>query len=198
MERNLIIVEGAQGVGKGTITTALRNRLTCTNLMSLAGLPIGCSAEEVMQDRKAEMRAVLHTDNVSWILDRSYITDLVYQRMGKKPYTYEDFNIYNRQLGKLLAQLATNYNICLVLLKATEEEFTKRLVRPNKPVYENMTFAVESSMTQQKIYEEEFDKLEAFIKTQTKQPFKVLKIDTTSNPEDTISYIMEAINVKEK
>ena len=31
----LLIIEGAQGAGKGTISTAIRNKVTCTNLISL-------------------------------------------------------------------------------------------------------------------------------------------------------------------
>lgn len=198
MARNLIIVEGAQGVGKGTITTALRSRLTCTNLMSLAGLPIDSTAYQVFRDRKTEMNSILLSNNLGWILDRSYITDLVYQRMEKKPYSYNDFECYRDKLDNQLVDLTWNYNVYLVLLKASEDEFARRLFRPDKATYENMIFSTKSSMTQQSFYDIEFDRLNELLKTKAKNNFKVLKVDTTSNPEDAISYIMEAINVKEK
>lgn len=201
MARNLIIVEGAQGVGKGTITTALRSRLTCTNLMSLAGLSVNSSKHEVFSERYNELLAVDGSHNLGWILDRSYITDLVYQKMGKKAYTYEDFEDCREELNNLLAySLAFKYNLTLVLLKAPEDDFARRLNRPDKATYENMAFAVESSVEQQRIYEEEMDKIANYVEdvTEGRMSFKYLKVDTTSNPEDAISYIMEAINVKEK
>lgn len=198
MTRNLIIVEGAQGVGKGTITTALRSRLTCTNLMSLAGLPIDSTAYQVFSDRKTEMNSILLSNNLGWILDRSYITDLVYQRMEKKPYSYNEFEHYRDKLDRLLVDLTWNYNVCLVLLKASEDEFARRLVRPDKATYENMIFNSKSSMTQQSFYDAEFDRISELLKAKAKNKFKVLKVDTTSNPEDTISTIMEAINAKER
>lgn len=199
--RNLIIVEGAQGVGKGTITTELRSRLTCTNLVSLAGLPMNSSEYEVFDERLNELQAISNSSSMGWILDRSYITDLVYQRMGKKNYSYEDFESFREDLNNFLAYvLAFEYKLTLVLLKAPEDDFARRLNRPNKAIYENMTFKAESSVEQQRIYEEEMDIIAKYIRdvTEDSQSFKYLKIDTTPNPEDTISIILDEVENDKK
>lgn len=194
MIKNLIIVEGAQGVGKGTITTALRERLTSTNLMRLAGLPITSTAELVFENRRNEMAFMQYSEGLNWVLDRSYITDLIYQKMGKKPYTYKYFSTYRDKLDNQLMYLTFKYNVYLVLLKASEIEFVRRLYRPNKATYENMTFSAKSSMIQQLFYDIEFDRIYELIKPKAVNKFEVLKINTTSNPEVTIDYIMKAIN----
>lgn len=194
MIKNLIIVEGAQGVGKGTITTALRERLTSTNLMRLAGLPITSTAELVFENRRNEMAFMQYSEGLNWVLDRSYITDLIYQKMGKKPYTYSYFSTYRDKLDNQLMYLTFKYNVYLVLLKASENEFVRRLYRPNKAAYENMAFSAKSSMTQQHFYDIEFDRIYELIKPKAVNKFEVLKINTTSNPEVTINYIMGAIN----
>lgn len=194
MIKNLIIVEGAQGVGKGTITTALRERLTSTNLMRLAGLPITSTAELVFENRRNEMAFMQYSEGLNWVLDRSYITDLIYQKMGKKPYTYSYFSTYRDKLDNQLMYLTFKYNVYLVLLKASENEFVRRLYRPNKVAYENMAFSAKSSMTQQHFYDIEFDRIYELIKPKAVNKFEVLKINTTSNPEVTINYIMGAIN----
>lgn len=194
MIKNLIVVEGAQGVGKGTITTALRERLTSTNLMRLAGLPITSTAELVFENRRNEMAFMQYSEGLNWVLDRSYITDLIYQKMGKKPYTYSYFSTYRDKLDNQLMYLTFKYNVYLVLLKASENEFVRRLYRPNKVAYENMAFSAKSSMTQQHFYDIEFDRIYELIKPKAVNKFEVLKINTTSNPEVTINYIMGAIN----
>lgn len=199
--RNLIIVEGAQGVGKGTITTELRSRLTCTNLISLAGLPMDSSEYEVFDERFNELQAISNSSSMGWILDRSYITDLVYQKMGKKNYSYEDFESFREDLNNFLTYvLAFEYKLTLVLLKAPEDDFARRLNRPNKAIYENMDFKVESSIEQQRVYEEEMDAIAKYIRdvTEDNQSFKYLKIDTTPNPEDTISIILDEVENDKK
>lgn len=152
----LLIIEGSQGSGKGTLSSAIRDGVTCTNLISLSGLPLESSAELVYKTRMAELnmlKAIRGSLNI--VMDRSFVSDRVYQVLGKKPYTQEEFNTYYYRLCNKLEELKHYYDVKLVLLTASKEDYVVRhQIRADKPQYENAEFSAENSIIQQEIYKD--------------------------------------------
>lgn len=149
----LIILEGAQGSGKGTISTMLRENIPCTTLMRLSGIKdkskkTGLS--KVFNLRLQELQFLLNTYGceTTYILDRSFMSEKVYCNLGFKEYDFQkEYDI----LKKFLNFIGQYYDVHFIVLSVDESEFTNRLKR-NKAEYEHAKFSVESSIDQQKEY----------------------------------------------
>lgn len=146
----LIIIEGSQGSGKSSVTTYLRENMLNTCLLRLAGLPKDKSNDSSVSYlyHKTVINLVYENkeSGLSWVLDRSYISDFVYAQMGFKDYTFKDeFEMLNDHLG----WVSNFYDIHLIVLTAEDNVYKERLNR-NKAEYQK--FSVESSIEQQKQY----------------------------------------------
>ena len=119
----IIIVEGAQGAGKTTITDYIRHAIPYTNLYRLSGTadstPTGRAKSEKM-----------------------------YCRLGFKEYTFSD--IYEKLLNRLANMDFEIYYITLYL--SDENEFEKRLNRAGKAKNAYAKFNKQSSINQQNAY----------------------------------------------
>jgi deoxyadenosine/deoxycytidine kinase len=152
----LLIVEGAQGVGKTTITRMLREKMPYTVLMSLTGVEdISETGKiKVFREHNTILDTIKHCANcdINFILDRSFITEDVYCLLGYKEYSF-DYEYIDLLLK--LSMLISSYDTKLVLLLASKEEFEKRLKR-NKAQYSKVNFSVEHSVEQQTMYLKSF------------------------------------------
>lgn len=187
----LLIIEGAQGAGKGTISTAIRNKVTCTNLISLAGLPISSSKELVYRTRLAELDMLkdIGTSGLNIVMDRSFLSDRVFQLLGKKPYTAHEFDEYFYELLKKLRALSDYYDIHIVLLTASREAYYERhKKRMDKPVYENLDFSAGNSVLQQYTYSQLFKELKRF------KELKFHTVSTKALKSDTVNKVLKLIN----
>lgn len=149
----LILVEGAQGCGKGTFTTMLRENIPCTTLMRLSGIKdktIETGLQKVFNLRLAELQFLLntHTCETTYVLDRSFMTEKVYCNLGFKEYNFEEEYDLLRNFLDFIGQY---YDVHFIMLSVDTHDFEERLKR-NKAEYEHAKFSVESSVKQQDEY----------------------------------------------
>ena len=159
VRQKLILVHGGQGCGKSSITNALREKMTHTTLMRLAGVPK--QEEACLYSLKYHM-SMLEAVNQSYgsgmnfVFDRSYLCERVYAKMGFKDHSFEK---ETQILQQGICELATRYDIYFVLLTASEETLHQRLNREGKPQFEEVVFSAKNSINQQEAYLDEFDYL---------------------------------------
>lgn len=148
----IIIVEGPQGVGKTTITDFIRNSISYTNLYRLCGThdvtKTGREKSIKMYDALMDYIEKMQNTNVNLLFDRTFFTEEIYCRLGKKEYTFSD--VYERLLDKLSKLDFEIYYITLYL--GNEDEYDKRLNRPQKAKMQKADFEKASSINQQKEY----------------------------------------------
>ena len=160
----VIIVEGPQGVGKTTITDFIRNSIPYTNLYRL------CGTHDVTKSGRAKSikmyRALMNyieemqNTNVNLLFDRTFFTEEIYCRLGKKDYTFTD--IYEKLLSRLANLDFDIYYITLYL--ENENEYCKRLDRPEKAKMAKADFEASSSIIQQREYLKMADEVKENIK----------------------------------
>lgn len=156
-KQKILFLHGAQGVGKTTVSNLLREKLTHTTLIRLAGVP---SLQE-QADKKAMLYHLSLMDGINrtfgtgmnYVIDRSFLCEKVYANLGYKPHTFEEECTI---IENILETMTDYFDIYFVLLKANETTFQTRLQQREKSQFEAVQFKVENSMAQQKEYEKEF------------------------------------------
>lgn len=161
----IIFVHGGQGCGKTTTTNLLREEMTHTTLLRLAGVP---SQQE--DPAHASLRyhySMLEGMNLSagsgmnFVVDRSFLCEKVYANLGFKTYDFEEQNII---ISSCLDILSKHFDVTFVLLTATEETLNQRLNGREKVQFEDVKFNALNSINQQKEYEKEFKNLPKNVK----------------------------------
>ena len=184
----LIVVEGAQGAGKTTFTDYLRYSLSYTNLYRLCGTSdssITCLEKaKKMYDNLLEYMKKLENTSVNLVFDRTFFTEEIYCRLGKKAYSFTD--VYNKLLDEFSK---LDFEIYYLTLYVEDEKvFEERLKRDGKAVFESSKFEVENSIKQQR----EYLKMAEDIKK--KYPnIKVINIRTDRKKEDIEREIREQV-----
>jgi len=150
MKGKLIIIEGAQGSGKTTITRHLRECLLGTTLISMSGVndktKTGKNKCYLYHINTMQYIYDSFSTGMNFVLDRSYFSEKVYCDMGFKPYSInENLNTYLYHLDKIKAV----YDVKVVLLTADRRTFDTRLKRTKHGYQE---FSTESSLEQQSEY----------------------------------------------
>ena len=180
-DSKLILIEGAQGAGKTTITDYIRYSLSCTNLYRLSGTrdssPTGLEKSISMYEILLDYIKKLENTSVNLLFDRTFFTEEVYCRLGKKQYSFtEEYNKLLERFSKL------DFDIYYVTLYLDDEsKYAERLERSGKAVYESSKFGVENSITQQKEYlkmskeiEKKYPKIKV-ININTNRDFEIVK-----------------------
>lgn len=180
-DSKLIVIEGAQGAGKTTITDYIRYSLSCTNLYRLSGTrdssPTGIEKSISMYEILLDYIKKLENTSVNLLFDRTFFTEEVYCRLGKKQYSFtEEYNKLLERFSKL------DFDIYYVTLYLDDEsKYAERLERSGKAVYESSKFGVENSITQQKEYlkmskeiEKKYPKIKV-ININTNRDFEIVK-----------------------
>ncbi len=148
----LIVVEGAQGVGKTTVTDFLRHSLSYTNLYRLSGTSDssieGKKKAEEMYDDLLEYMKKLENKSINLVFDRTFFTEENYCRLGKKEYQFTD--VYEKLL-KQFSDLDFEIYYITLYLKDTDQ-YAKRLDRKEKAAIKYATFEAENSISQQEVY----------------------------------------------
>ena len=148
----LIVVEGAQGAGKTTFTDYVRYSLSCTNLYRLSGTSdtsyTGLEKATKMYENLLQYIKGLENSSINLLFDRTFFTEEVYCRLGKKQYCFtEEFESLLDRFSKL------DFDIYYITLYVENENvFSERLNRKGKAVYEVSKFDIQNSITQQKEY----------------------------------------------
>lgn len=187
----IIIVEGPQGVGKTTITDFIRNSISYTNLYRLCGThdvtKTGREKSIKMYDALMNYIESMQNTNVNLLFDRTFFTEEIYCRLGKKEYKFTD--VYDRLLEKLSKLDFDIYYITLYL--ENEDEYSKRLDRPDKAKMKNADFEKSSSIIQQ----EEYLKMSNEIKNKYKN-INVVNINNSRPIEDVKKELKDLLDWK--
>ena len=165
-KRNIIIVEGPQGVGKSTLANFLRDNLPSTNLYRLSGIndktKTGKEKNEIMYLELIDYMKKLEKTELNMVFDRFFFSEQVYSKLGYKEYLFDD--VYEKLLN-IFYEL--NYNVYFVVLYLKNEKlYEKRLKRVHHNYKE---FSLKSSVDQQKTYLELADYID-------KSKVKVIKV----------------------
>ncbi|MBR3152997.1 MAG: hypothetical protein IKF52_05310 [Clostridia bacterium] len=155
----LIVVEGAQGAGKTTITDFLRHSIKHTNLYRLSGTsdssPEGLKKAEKMYDDLLDYIEKLENVNINLLFDRTFFTEENYCRLGLKEYSFSE--VYERLAKRFFGFDFEIYYITLYL--EDENLYEERLNRDGKAVVSYSKFGKENSIKQQNIYLEMADEI---------------------------------------
>lgn len=148
----LIVVEGAQGAGKTTVTDFIRHSLSYTNLYRLCGTSDttkeGKKKAEDMYIDLLEYIKKMENKSINLLFDRTFFTEENYCRLGKKDYTFND--IYEKLLEDF-SKLDFDIYYITLYLKDTKK-YSSRLDRKDKAKFKNSEFNVENSINQQRVY----------------------------------------------
>ena len=184
----LIVIEGAQGAGKTTITDFLRHTLSYTNLYRLCGTsdstPTGKKKAEEMYVHLMEYIKGLENKSINLVFDRTFFTEENYCRLGKKEYTFTD--VYEKLLEEFSKLDFEIYYITLYL--EDENLYNIRLDRPEKAAFKNSKFEAENSINQQRVY------LEMAEDIKKKYPsIKVFNVENSKTLEETQAELRKII-----
>ena len=184
----LIIVEGAQGAGKTTITDFIRHSLPYTNLYRLSGTSdstaTGKQKAKDMYIDLLEYIKKMENKSINLLFDRTFFTEENYCRLGKKEYSFTD--VYENLLENFAKLDFDIYYITLYL--QDENEFIKRLNREGKAVFKGAEFGMENSINQQRVYLEIADEIKE------KYPnINVINIENSKDLEETKKEIREIL-----
>lgn len=148
----IIIVEGAQGAGKTTITDYLRYVIKHTNLYRLSGISdstiTGLEKSSKMYYNLLNYIKTMENLNINLLFDRTFFTEENYCRLGKKDYSFTE--VYNDLLDKFSKLDFEIYYFTLYL--QDESLFEERLKRDGKVEPAYAKFTVENSVKQQREY----------------------------------------------
>lgn len=184
-KNKLIIIEGATGSGKSSVSTILREQMLSTTLLRLSGIKDKGKTGELKSYSYHTniLNMILESKDcdINWILERSYLSDKIYCNIGLKDYSFEE---QSNILNSMLSELSEVYDVYLFLLVADREVYETRLCR-DKASYER--FSVEFSMQQQQEYINELSCLNNKVKKHI--------IDTTElNEKDVSIKIIEEVS----
>lgn len=184
----LIIVEGAQGAGKTTVTDYIRNSLPYTNLYRLSGTfdatITGKAKSEKMYYDLIEYIDKLQNMSINLLFDRTFFTEEIYCRLGFKEYSFSD--VYEKLLDKLSKMDFEIYYITLYL--DDTDEYVRRLDRSGKAVVKYSKFDKNNSINQQNEYLKMADEIK------NKYPnIKVVNVNTNKPLEEIEKNISEII-----
>lgn len=184
----LIIIEGAQGAGKTTYTDYIRHTLSYTNLYRLSGTAdttkSGLLKAKNMYDNLLKYMESLENNSINLVFDRTFFTEEVYCRLGKKEYSFTE--VYNNLLEKFSKLDFEIYYITLFL--ENEKVYEERLNRNGKAVFEASKFSIDNSIGQQKEYLKLADEIKEMYPN-----INVINIQTDRPKEDVEKKIREVL-----
>ena len=185
----LIIIEGAQGAGKTTYTDYIRHTLSYTNLYRLSGTAdttkSGLLKAKNMYDNLLKYMESLENNSINLVFDRTFFTEEVYCRLGKKEYSFTE--VYNNLLEKFSKLDFEIYYITLFL--ENEKVYEERLNRNGKAVFEASKFSIDNSIGQQKEYLKLADEIKEMYPN-----INVINIRTDRPKEDVEKKIREVLD----
>lgn len=189
----IIIVEGAQGAGKTTITDYIRHAIPYTNLYRLSGTadstPTGRAKSEKMYIDLVDYIEKLQNMSINLLFDRTFFTEEIYCRLGFKEYTFSD--IYENLLNRLANMDFEIYYITLYL--SDENEFEKRLNRAGKAKNAYAKFNKQSSINQQNAYLKMADEI-----AEKYPQINVVKLDNCREEKEVKEEIKNMLEWQEK
>lgn len=187
----IIIVEGAQGSGKTTITDFLRHVVKHTNLYRLNGIndssKSGLEKSKKMYYDLLEYMKKMENLDINLLFDRTFFSEECYCRLGKKEYSFTD--VYSDLLHEFSKLDFDIYYFTLYL--ENENEYETRLKREGKVEPHYGKFGAEASIAQQKTY------LSMAEEIKQKYPnIKVFNIENGKDLELTKKELLEYLSIE--
>lgn len=146
-----IIIEGARGTGKSTVSQIVRGNILNSTLINFTGFNEG-GEEGYRKTMKYYnswfrfFRDMKGTETI-YVHDRFYFSEMVYSFLYKDYSFEEEFQIFNHRLKHSFDE------VHLVLLTITdEEELARRLSRNKKELFGRVAEDVTNSFKQQYFY----------------------------------------------
>ena len=185
----IIVVEGAQGAGKTTITDYLRHSVKHTNLYRLSGISdstmAGLEKSKRMYDDLMDYTKKMENLDINLLFDRTFFSEENYCRLGFKEYSFTE--VYNDLLDKFSKLDFDIYYITLYL--EDENLFEERLKRDGKVEPAYAKFSSQSSINQQRVYLQMADEIAE------KYPnINVFKIENSKALEETEAELKSILN----
>ena len=184
----LIVVEGAQGAGKTTVTDYLRYSLSYTNLYRLSGTADstkeGKMKAKEMYENLLDYIKKMENKSINLVFDRTFFSEENYCRMGKKDYVFTD--VYEKLLDEF-SKLDFEIYYVTVYLKDTNQ-YNSRLQRKGNATLKYSKFESENSIKQQEVY------LQMAMEIKEKYPnIKVVNIENDRDFEETKAELKKII-----
>ena len=184
----LIVVEGAQGAGKTTVTDYLRYSLSYTNLYRLSGTADstkeGKMKAKEMYENLLDYIKKMENKSINLVFDRTFFSEENYCRMEKKDYVFTD--VYEKLLDEF-SKLDFEIYYITVYLKDTNQ-YNSRLQRKGKAALKYSKFESENSIKQQEVY------LQMAMEIKEKYPnIKVVNIENDRDFEETKAELKKII-----
>lgn len=184
----LIVVEGAQGAGKTTVTDYLRYSLSYTNLYRLSGTADstkeGKMKAKEMYENLLDYIKKMENKSINLVFDRTFFSEENYCRMGKKDYVFTD--VYEKLLDEF-SKLDFEIYYVTVYLKDINQ-YNSRLQRKGKAALKYSKFESENSIKQQEVY------LQMAMEIKEKYPnIKVVNIENDRDFEETKAELKKII-----
>lgn len=185
----IIIVEGAQGAGKTTITDFIRNNIPHTNLYRLNGTSDSSASGKLkaktMYVNLLNYMRTLENASINLLFDRTFFSEEVYCRLGFKEYSFTD--VYQELLQTLSEMDFDIYYITLYL--HDENEYEKRLKRADKADNTKYShFNKNNSINQQRTYLKLADEVSTNYPT-----IHVIKLDNMKPLEETEEFLKKLL-----
>lgn len=185
----LIVVEGAQGAGKTSVTDYLRNSIKYTNLYRLCGTSdstkSGLKKSTDMYINLLDYIKKLENNSINLLFDRTFFTEENYCRLGLKDYSFTD--VYNKLLDEFSKLDFEIYYITLYL--KDESLYEKRLKREGKVEPKYSKFSIQNSIRQQNEYLNMANEIKEKYKN-----INVLVLDNSENFDDVKIKLKEFIS----
>lgn len=191
MEKSkIIVVEGAQGAGKTTITDYIRYVVKHTNLYRLSGISdaskTGLEKSSKMYYDLLDYMKKMENLDINLLFDRTFFSEENYCRLGKKEYSFTE--VYTDLVDKFSKLDFDIYYLTLYL--KDEDMFEERLKRDGKVEPSYAKFSAENSIAQQREYLKMADEIK------NKYPnIKVFNIENGKDLESTKKELCEILEI---
>lgn len=184
----LLIVEGAPASGKSSVCRYLREQLPNCTLFDLGSVPNDSVVSNwIYHTSMSTLFFDLRSTNANFVCSRSFITNEIYYRLGKKDYVNSANYHYLLDRFSLLTAF---YNVNVVILATSREEYEKRLTNRGKKT-EYIKYSSDESMKQQREYMKITDEL------REKGIHAITINNTGTSIEQTCDLILSMIGQKE-
>lgn len=185
----IIVVEGAQGAGKTTITDFLRHSVKHTNLYRLSGISdstmAGLEKSKKMYYDLMDYTKKMENLDINLLFDRTFFSEENYCRLGFKEYSFTE--VYNELLNQFSKLDFDIYYITLYL--EDENLFEERLKRDGKVEPAYAKFSSQSSINQQRVYLQMADEIAEKYKN-----INVIKLENSKPLEETEAELRAILN----
>ena len=146
-KRKLVIIEGGIASGKSSLSHLLRENMKHTTMLSLSSIIDDSSVNSFLYHTNI-LTMMMDIDKSNFVLCRSFISNEIMARLGHKE--YDNTENYEFLTDKLLFLARYYYDVKIIILASSKQEFERRLSKRNK--FELIDHTVEEAIKQNREY----------------------------------------------